>query len=131
MRTSRRRARRSRGRSACLPEPETLNADLERIVRRAQAEQRVPSISAALFRGRDVRWSGAVGLADVEAGREATPDTQYAIASITKTFTAAAVMQLRDAGRLELDDTLAEHIPEAAHGTLTLRRMLLHPSGLH
>src|SRR5205823_14804344 len=101
MRTSRRRARRFRGRSACLPEPE-----FERIVRRAQAEQRVPSISTAVFRRREVLWSGAVGLADVEAGREATPDTRYPIASITKAFVAVSVMQLRDAAELTLDDPI-------------------------
>src|ERR671923_122815 len=129
MRTSRRRARRSRGRSACLPEPETLNADLERIVRRAQAEQRVPSISAALFRGRDVRWSGAVGLADVEAGREATPDTRYPIASITKSFVAVSVLQLRDAGELALEDPIARHVPDAPAGP-TILTLLSHLSGI-
>src|ERR671924_804654 len=48
MRTSRRRARRSRGRSACLPEPETLNADLERIVRRAQAGRSILTLLSHL-----------------------------------------------------------------------------------
>jgi CubicO group peptidase (beta-lactamase class C family) len=112
-----------------LPEPETLNADLERIVRRAQAEQRVPSISAALFRGRDVRWSGAVGLADVEAGREATPDTRYPIASITKSFVAVSVLQLRDAGELALEDPIARHVPDAPAGP-TILTLLSHLSGI-
>src|SRR5947207_14505172 len=112
MPTSRRRARRSRARSACLPGPETLSPDLERIVRRAQAEQRAPSIAAAVFRRRDVLWSGAVGLADVEAGREATPETRYPIASITKSFVAVSVLQLRDSGELELDDPISRHVPE-------------------
>ena len=48
-------------------------------------------------------------------GREATPDTQYRIGSITKTFTAAAIMQLRDAGKLDLEDTLDRHVEGAAH----------------
>ena len=75
-------------------------------------------------------WSGAVGLADLEAGTEATPGTQYRVGSITKTFTAAAIMQLRDAGKLDLDDRLGEHLPGIAHGAPTLRRMLAHISGL-
>ena len=70
-------------------------------------------------------WETAVGAADVEAEREATPDTQYRIGSITKTFTAAAIMQLRDAGKLDLEDTLDRHVEGAAHAP-TLRRLLSH-----
>jgi CubicO group peptidase (beta-lactamase class C family) len=113
-----------------LPAPEQLSGELSRIVRAAQAEDRLPSLSAAAFRAGEVVWAEAVGLADAEAGTEATPDTQYHIASITKTFVAAAVMQMRDAGELELDDPLSKHIPEAAHGTLTIGQMLAHASGL-
>jgi CubicO group peptidase (beta-lactamase class C family) len=71
-----------------------------------------------------------VGLADIENGIEATPEIQYRIGSITKTFTAVAVMQLRDEGKLDLDDRLEEHIPGIAKGSPTLRRMLAHLSGL-
>jgi CubicO group peptidase (beta-lactamase class C family) len=107
-----------------LPEP-----DFARLVRTAQAEQRAPSVSAAVFRGPEVVWAEAVGLADVEAGREATPDTQYPIASITKTFVAVAVLQLRDAGALALDDPLDRHLPESPHGP-SLRRLLSHLGGI-
>ena len=96
----------------------------------AQREGRLPSVSAAVFRGKELAWSDAVGLADVEQGVEASPETQYAVASITKTFTAVSVLQLRDQGKLDLEDPLSKHLPEAAHGTLTLRRMLAHASGL-
>jgi CubicO group peptidase (beta-lactamase class C family) len=90
----------------------------------------LPSLAAAVFRGGELVWSDAVGLADVEEQEEAIPDTQYAVASITKTFTAASVMQLRDEGRLDLDEPLSRYLPEAAHGSPTLRRMLAHASGL-
>jgi CubicO group peptidase (beta-lactamase class C family) len=109
-----------------LPAPERFR----RLASEAQREGRLPSLSAAVFRDGEVVWSDAIGLADVEERREATPDTQYAVASITKTFTAASVFQLRDAGRLELDDPISRHLPEAAHGAPTLRRMLAHSSGL-
>jgi CubicO group peptidase (beta-lactamase class C family) len=109
-----------------LPTPERFR----RIVLEAQANGRLPSLSAAVFRGSELVWSEAVGLGDVDQRLEATTETQYAIASITKTFTAAAVLQLRDERRLELDDPLSRHLPEAAHGTPTLRRMLSHASGL-
>ena len=110
-----------------LPDP--LREELVRRLRAAQSEQRAPSISAAVFRGDEVLWRDAVGLADVEAGVVASPETQYRIGSITKTFTAVGILQLRDAGELSLDDPLTEHIPEAAHGP-TLGRMLSHASGL-
>jgi CubicO group peptidase (beta-lactamase class C family) len=101
-----------------------------RLVLEAQRSGRLPSVSAAVFRGAKVEWSDALGLADVEQGVEATTDTQYACASITKTFTAASIMRLRDEGKLDLEDSLSRHLPEAAHGTPTLRRLLSHASGL-
>jgi CubicO group peptidase (beta-lactamase class C family) len=109
--------------------PERLSARLERLARNEQREKRLPSISAAVLRDGEVIWETAVGAADVEADLEATPDTQYRIGSITKTFTAAAVMQLRDAGKLDLEDTLDRHVEGAAH-TPTIRRLLSHASGL-
>ena len=62
--------------------------------------------------------------------REATPETQYRIGSISKTFAAAAIMLLRDEGKLDLDDPLGRHLPDAAHAELPLRRLLAHSSGL-
>jgi len=95
-----------------------------------QREARAPSVAAAVVRDGTVTWSDAVGLADVEQGLQPTLDTQYRIGSITKTFTAVLLLQLRDAGRLELDDQLERHLPGTPHGDVTLRRMLVHLSGL-
>ncbi|HZT52795.1 MAG TPA: serine hydrolase domain-containing protein, partial [Gaiellaceae bacterium] len=67
--------------------------------------------------------------ADVGSGLEATADTQYRIGSITKSFTAAAILQLRDAGLLDLEDTLDRHVEGAAHRP-SIRRLLSHTSGL-
>jgi CubicO group peptidase (beta-lactamase class C family) len=113
-----------------LPPPEGLAAALRRTIAEAQAEKRVPSIAAAVVREGEIVWADAVGLADVEGREEATPDHQYRIGSITKTFTAVAVMQLRAAGKLDLEETLDRYLPVPAHGTLTIRRMLAHASGL-
>ena len=71
----------------------------------------------------------AVGSADA-TGRHATPDTQYRVGSITKTFTAASVLTLADEGKLGLDDPLERHLPAAAGRPLTIRRLLSHSSGL-
>ena len=89
----------------------------------------MPSVSAVVLRGGDVVWQQALGFADAEHEREATNDTQYRIGSITKTFTAVGVMQLRDAGELSLDDPLTRFLPDSAHGP-TIGRMLSHGSGL-
>jgi CubicO group peptidase (beta-lactamase class C family) len=112
-----------------LPAPDFLVARLGRLVREAQAEKHLPSVSAAALRAGEIVWSDAVGLADIESSEEATPDHQYRIASITKTFTAVAVMQLRDAGKLSLDDPLDRHIAGAARSP-ALRSLLSHASGL-
>jgi CubicO group peptidase (beta-lactamase class C family) len=102
--------------------PESLAAHLELLVAREQREKRLPSITAAVLRDGETVWQTSVG-------DGATPDTQYRLGSITKTFTAAAIMQLRDEGKLDLEDTLDRHVDGAAHAP-TLRRLLSHTSGL-
>jgi CubicO group peptidase (beta-lactamase class C family) len=108
---------------------EPLQQELVGKLRAAQSEQRLPSVAASVFRRGEILWQDSHGLADVEAARAASPDTQYRIGSITKTFTAVCVLQLRDEGRLALDDPLTRFIPESAHAP-TLGRMLAHLSGL-
>jgi CubicO group peptidase (beta-lactamase class C family) len=105
-----------------MPTPELLAAELERRVAREQRDKRLPSITAAVLRDGETVWETAVG-------DGATPDTQYRLGSITKTFTAAAIIQLRDAGKLDLEDRLDAHVEAAAHAP-TIRRLLSHTSGL-
>jgi CubicO group peptidase (beta-lactamase class C family) len=112
-----------------LPAPDPT-VEFTRDLRRTQADARLPSVVAAVFSRGDTLWKDAVGLADAEAGEAATAEHQYRIGSITKTFTAAAIMQLRDAGELDIEDTLERHLPEAAHGTPSIRRLLSHLTGL-
>jgi CubicO group peptidase (beta-lactamase class C family) len=110
-----------------LPGPD---AELRAILAEAQSEHRLPSVAGAAVRAGEIVWADAVGLADAEAGQDATPEHQYRIGSITKTFTAVAVMQLRDEGKLDLEDRLDAHLDVPARGELTLRSMLSHGSGL-
>jgi D-alanyl-D-alanine carboxypeptidase len=101
-------------------------------------EQRLPGAAVGVVHGDELVWSSGVGFADVAAGRTPDDDTLYRIASITKTFTGTAIMQLRDEGRLHLDDPAVAHIPElrgaaspfGAIETVTIRRLLSHESGL-
>jgi CubicO group peptidase (beta-lactamase class C family) len=108
---------------------EGLARELELLLRRAQAK-RAPSVAAAVALDGEIVWADAVGLAVAERDERATPDHQYRIGSITKTFTAAAVMQLRDEGALALDDPLGRHVPEAAKPDPTVRSLLTHAAGL-
>jgi CubicO group peptidase (beta-lactamase class C family) len=113
-----------------LPAPEKLAAELRAIIAKAQSEQRIPSVAGAVLRGGEIVWANAVGVADAERDEAATAEHQYRIGSITKTFTAVAVMQQRAEGKLDLEDRLDAHLDVPARGDLTLRRMLSHASGL-
>ena len=62
-----------------------------------------PSFAIGLVRGADVEWSEAIGWADREAKTPATPDTRYAVASVSKSLTATGAMALVGRGRLRLD----------------------------
>jgi len=104
--------------------PET-GRRVDEIAARAQAEGRTPSIALAIVRDRAVlHFAGA--------GEHPVPDakTQYRLGSITKTMTAAMVLQLRDEGFFALDDLLYRHLPGTPIGGVTLRQLLGHVSGL-
>ncbi|HEY2355222.1 MAG TPA: serine hydrolase domain-containing protein [Gaiellaceae bacterium] len=109
--------------------PERLTARLDQLTGVEQRDKRYPSLAAAALRDGELIWEKAVGAADVEGGVDATPDTQYRVGSITKTFTAVAIMQLRDAGKLDLEDTLDRHVEGAAYRP-SIRRLLSHASGM-
>ena len=101
--------------------PATARALLHRLAV-AQAEGRAPSVVAGTVRDGGLVWSAARGEgADVERA--------YRIGSITKTFTAVLVLQLRDEGALALTDPLAAHVPGVA-GSATLLQLLAHTGGL-
>ena len=114
---------------------EALSAGLERTllgqVAKAQREWRSPGVSVGVVRGGRLVWSAHVGSAQLgDAPAIASDDTQFMIGSVTKTFTALAVMSLRDEGRLSLDDRLGTFLPGTRHAEVPLRQMLAHASGL-
>ncbi|MFL5791819.1 MAG: serine hydrolase domain-containing protein [Actinomycetota bacterium] len=101
-------------------------------------KERLPGAAAGIVVDDALAWSTGYGYADVEARRPHDAQTVFRIASITKTFTATAIMQLRDEGTLHLDDPAVAFLPELRDATssfgmietVTLRRMLSHESGL-
>jgi CubicO group peptidase (beta-lactamase class C family) len=71
-----------------------------------------PACSAAVgFKG-TVVWTGVLGVADTATGAKITPDTVFDIGSVSKQFTATAVLLLADKGKLTLDDPLSKYLPE-------------------
>ena len=91
----------------------------------------IPGISAAIVWDDGRRWSGAVGSADLTSARAMTPDTAFALASVSKTFTAAVVLQLVGEGSLALDQPVAPLLPAfKLDPRITVRMLLDHTSGL-
>ncbi|MFV0126455.1 serine hydrolase domain-containing protein [Streptomyces sp. HMX112] len=80
------------------------------------------------------QWRGAVGLADVDTERRMRPDFEHRIGSVTKTFTAVAVLQQVHRGRVELDAPIGRYLPELIPGErgrqVTVRMLLNHTSGI-
>ncbi len=121
-----------------MQEDSSAAADLEATLGAFVQDNGLPGSAAAVVCGTGPGWSAAVGFADVAARRPARPGTLYRIASVTKTFTGTAVMLLRDAGRLDLDEPAVAHLPELRRAAspfgpieaVTIRRMLSHQSGL-
>jgi CubicO group peptidase (beta-lactamase class C family) len=92
----------------------------------------VPGASVLVLREGAVIFRRAYGYADLEAHVAATPATDYRLASMTKQFTAAAILLLSDEGRLSLDDPIRKWLPELqpAAAPMTIRQLLTHVSGL-
>lgn len=79
-----------------------------------------PSIAYGVVVGNQLVYSGATGIGNVEDNRPASTKSLYRIASMSKSFTAMAILKLRDEGRLSLADPVSKHIPEfSGSGALT------------
>jgi CubicO group peptidase (beta-lactamase class C family) len=101
---------------------------------RLRAAAEAAGTGAAVLVGCDgkVVLEDGFGFADRKAGRKVTRETLFRIGSVTKQFTAAAILRLAEQGKLDLSDRLAEYFPGFARGAeITLRQMLTHTSGLH
>ena len=91
-----------------------------------------PGVAIAVVRGGELLALAGYGSADLEQGVAATAQSVYRIGSVTKQFTAAAILQLRDAGKLRLDDSIAtyvDNLPAAWRG-VRLQQLLNHTSGI-
>src|SRR5262249_5863427 len=83
---------------------------LEAWIESQMAYRGLPGLSIGILYDQDLVWAKGFGYADVEKRTPATPGTIYRIASISKLFTSTAILQLRDQGKLQLDDPVARHL---------------------
>src|SRR5690349_21115883 len=91
-----------------------------------------PGLSVLVARDGEILFQGGYGLADIEKKSPITPETKFRIGSISKQFTAVAVLQLAEQGKLSLDDSLAKYFPDFPGGDkVNLRQLLTHTSGIH
>src|SRR4051794_14351813 len=109
-------------------DPAELQAAIENVHRAG-----MPGVFAEV-RDCEQVWRGAAGVADVSTGRPVTPDMRHRVGSITKPFTAAAVLQQVENGQIGLDAPIARYLPRLVPGergqTITVRMLINHTSGL-
>ena len=108
---------------------------LDKWIERAIHKSHQPGLAIGIVYDGELLWGKGYGYADLESKTPVTLDTRFRIASITKTFTATAIMQLRDAGKFSLDDPASKYLDwfdlryEGAP-EITIRNLLTHTSGL-
>ncbi|MFD9335732.1 serine hydrolase domain-containing protein [Streptomyces sp. NPDC060028] len=106
---------------------------LERAIAGVGAQNK--NATAALVRvgGTSGSWQGSSGVADLRTGRDAVEQGRFRAGSVTKTFTAAVVLQLAAEGRVDLNKPVRQYLPGSvpdAYGTVTVRQLLNHTSGI-
>ena len=123
------------------PSPGSKSADplaaFDRFFDASLTDQAIVGASFVLVRDHRVAHARTFGYADLQARRPVDADTIFHWASITKTFTGIAIMQLRDRGLLSLDDPIVKYLPElrqvhnpyGAMDAITLRMLLSHSAG--
>jgi CubicO group peptidase (beta-lactamase class C family) len=123
--------------AAATPDYSAITGALAQQIQAAVDGTGITGLSVALVDDQNIVWSEGFGFADKENGVEADPETVYMVASVSKLFTAAAIMQLADQGKIDIDQPLQTHIPEfsmksrfAEADPITPRNLMTHHSGV-
>jgi len=110
--------------------PAALREKVDAIVRRTLADTGVPSASTAIVQQGAIAYLQAYGDGRIEPRKPASPAMRYSIGSISKQFTAAAILLLAEQGKLSLDDPVSRFAPHLTRGNeVTIRQLLSHTSG--
>lgn len=99
--------------------------------------EQLPGLSMSVVHDQELLWSGGYGLSNPDKNIATTDNTIHSICSISKLFTSIAIMQLRDQGKLRLDDPISKHLPRynientyPQKGAASIQNILTHSSGL-
>ena len=106
---------------------------IESFIFKRMTDRGVPGLSIAILDGGEVCYARGMGFRDFTLNTSTTPRTTYCIGSVTKPFTALAVMQLQEAGLLGLDDPVEEYVPIKVRPKgekILVKHLLSHSSGL-
>jgi D-alanyl-D-alanine carboxypeptidase len=104
---------------------------LQTLLDQYRATESAPGISATVVFPDGFTWTGVSGVAEIH-GPPVTPDTAFPVASVSKTFLAALILELSREGRFGLEDQVATFLPELGlDPAITVRMLLDHTSGLH
>src|ERR1041385_2028987 len=107
-----------------------LRSRIDNLATDALAESGVPSASIAVVKDGKIVYLHAYGSARLEPKTPATSEMRYSIGSISKQFTAVAMLLLQEQGKLSLDDKVAKFIPDLTRpNEVTIRQLLSHTSG--
>jgi D-alanyl-D-alanine carboxypeptidase len=117
---------------------DSIAPKLEGRISQIFAEEKPPGLAVGIVHDQALVWQRGYGLADIASDRAVDENTLFLVASISKTFTATAIVQLRDEGKLRLDDPLVKFLPEFRASAnpfgpiedVTIVRLLTHRSGL-
>ena len=94
------------------PELRAILSEIESDIEKGRIEEKIAGLSVAIVYDQDVLLSKGFGFANLDKKGPADSATVYRVGSITKLFTALMLMQLRDAGKLSLDDPIEKYLPE-------------------
>jgi CubicO group peptidase (beta-lactamase class C family) len=110
--------------------PPDLRKKIDDIASQVLASTGVPSASIAVVSGGKIAYLKAYGEARLDPATPATTNMRYAIGSISKQFTAAAILMLAEQGKLSLEDPVSRFVPNLTRGNeVTIRQLLSHTSG--
>lgn len=118
------------GAAGQTPSSSSLSATVDSIANAVLSSTGVPSATVAVVRHGKLEYANAYGSARLEPKQAATPELRYALGSISKQFTAAAILLLQQDGKLKLDDPVSKFVPGLTRGNeVTIRNVLSHTSG--
>ena len=110
---------------------DTLEKTLDKVLE-ANIRQDEPGLIIKIVRDGEVLYHRAIGMANVNSGVAIEDDTSFRLASISKTFTALAIMKLYEQGKLSLEDSVTSYLPQLGSewDQITLHQLLTHQSGI-